>query len=294
MLDYNPAAVNHRHQLARELGTTDPVVARILREHQVELRGRSEAQRAWLAVAKPNRPEIAAAFLAGRSVLGLARDWHCSRQVILRVLRLNGLSPRSRSEAETLKWRMMREDRRAVERQLGSAWRTSRGKAASHVSAMKSRRSRREAGFLGLLGRYEGELAEALIRAGVPFVQQFRIACPRARKWGRSFYQVDLASHKLRVAVEIEGSWAMNPRGSLRAERLEHILNSGFSVLALVIPPRRTPVSIEALAHHVIAFSKIAGRNDTVRGQYGMIDRHGHPMTFPGFELDGFARVRGF
>ena len=56
---------------------------------------------------------------------------------VLRLLTEHGVPLRGRSDAERLKWQVMRQDRTLVERQLSAAWQASRARTDSEEVKIK-------------------------------------------------------------------------------------------------------------------------------------------------------------
>jgi len=146
-----------------------------------------------------------------------------------------------------------------------------------------------------MIGNYELTLRDELLARGQSFVHQHTIRyAPQDGRRSKGTYQVDLADTAKRIAIEIQAGALQQRRSSTRRKRVEYLLNAGWRILFLIVPPRRTPISISHLADYSIAFTQRCCRDKSPHGQYGMIDRYGEPVSPLGLNLDGLSRVEGF
>jgi len=222
-------------------------------------------------------------YEAGTSLNQLSKETGHSRPAILRLLTDRGIPTRGRSEAESLKWSRLKRDRSAVERQLSAAWEASRGRVDSEASKAK-----RATGFFRNRsrgsGRYELRLWGILeISSNSPVQWQYPVGP----------YNIDLAICETRVAVEFQRDKHRAPTSSIRADRLEYLMDRGWALLAVYVPQHTEP-GLLALAKQIHAFSELVGSDPSLVGQYGMIGRNGEPVTPERFDFPDRPRIPGF
>jgi very-short-patch-repair endonuclease len=225
-----------------------------------------------------NRDDLLQRYTGGESAKSLAGSMGVSRSVLYRLLREAGIEGRGRSDAERLKWAANKLDRSYVERMLSRAWKASTGRVDSFESKV-----RRASGFErapSRIGLYEREVL-ALIPSD--FKPQVAIGP----------FNADIASEERRIAVEIQSANHARPTSSIRPDRLEYILDAGWSVLVVFVR-QHTTLNIERAAEQVIAFADVACRNPAARGEYGMIDGNAKPFTPKRPNLPRRPRVEGF
>lgn len=220
----------------------------------------------------PNLDDLIERYVGGVSLKQLGDESGVSRSALARRFRQHGVEIRGQSEAERLKWQVA--DRRTVERQLSAAWTARRGSVDSMET--KIRRARTMGARLHRVGKFEHELAE-LLRG----VQQ-RAVGP---------YNVDVALRRGRVAVEIQSTNGFPIRLYVHRERTEYLLDAGWHVLYVM---HRGTFALKAVAEQVRAFAKLARRDESGRGQYGMIRGDGKPATGSRQNFNGLSRVPGF
>ena len=223
-------------------------------------------------------------YSEGTSCKQLADQFGVDRSTILSRLISAGVQPRNRSEAERLKWSLMRHDRGLVERQCASAWDAAK-RANADEPALASRSIWRErTGFTPYRqeGRFERLLINRLRRTGHTIIPQ--------KSCGR--YNIDLAFDAFPVAVEICCSAFHR---TLRAERTEYILDRGWSVLFIWRPTKgRVPFRVDLMAEQTVAFLNQTRRHPSTQGQYGMIRCDGEFASPRGHDHFDATRVPGF
>src|SRR3989304_1621093 len=266
-------------QIADEFGVSVMTLYVILRDNNIPLRDKST---------RPNRrrafpvDKMISRFLAGESVKALADSFSVSRATISLHLRERDIPIRGRSEAERLKWTKIHKSRRLIERQCSGAWKAARAREHS----LSERISRAKTCHIRLtrIGRYEDEIFRALCNAGFSVSRQHPL--------GR--YNLDLAINEPRIAVEVSIGCSFK-HSSVRRERLEYILDQGWSVFAVCIPYHtREKARLAVITEKCIAFAEVLRRDKPARSQYGMIGRNGEPVSPGGLDLPRRPRVLGF
>ena len=265
-------------QIARQLSTKPNVVWRRLHDWGI-IGSVPRHGGAW-------RRDIDAAciverYIAGASEKALADEHHISRTLIRARLLAAGVSPRTRTEAERLKWSVMKRDRFLVERQCRGAWAASTGRVVPLHTLRAAARMRAQR--LSHIGRYEDALRIALRRCGMVAIPQYVVGP----------YNLDLAIRPARVAVEILTAY-INIAKSAAAHRIHYLFDHGWSVLILWCPARQGAPKADTLAQHVITFMEATSRNPAVRRQYGVIRGDGQPVPASRFQRYDGTRVEGF
>lgn len=256
----------------------------------------------------PNLDHLIDRYRSGVSMKQLSNESGIGRNVLTRRFRLHGVKVRGRTEAEILKWRAIKDDPGGVERRLGRAWEASRGRPVSLETRIAQARTRQER--LGNTSPQEFALASALRDRGHGLTHQFAVGP----------YNLDLAHRALRVAVEVEDGCSVNAWGSLRRQRMEHLLNRCWSV---IIVSRRAPdpangwtrererltdgtfapedgrsprpdFAFGLIADKLVAFFESLRGNPAAHGQYGVIGREAHPVPVSRRYLERWTRVEGF
>lgn len=193
-------------------------------------------------------------YQAGESVNKLAKEHGCCRDAITRVLRINGIASRGRSEAERIKWQSIKATPEGIARQLGAAWQACAAKDdvleadifARYQNTLIStrtlaaeygqthgnvRRIMRKHGLSstrigerqssanqrpnGPISSHEQPIFDALCVAGYRPIQQYAIGASN----------VDMAFPVDRIAVEVERRY-VNDSHSMSRERIEAIIGA--------------------------------------------------------------------
>jgi len=222
-------------------------------------------------------------YESGVSMKTLSDTLGISRDALTRQFRKRGVRIRGRSEAERLKWESIRRSgRAAVVRQCSSAWEARRGQTVALSTKIQQARTR----YIRLnrcRGAYEDEISAALLEMGYSVAQQFPVGP----------YNLDLAMTPDPVAVEIQSSNHRRSGSSIRQDRIEEILDSGFAVL-IVYVPNRASLAVEATCDKIAAFTDLVREEPSIVGQYGMIGSDAQPFTPRRFDLPDRPRIPGF
>lgn len=236
-------------------------------------------------------------YEAGEGVYQLAPELHVKPSRLKRLLKEAGVHIRSRSEARQMEWKLIdasgrREEEVALRLSVSHArrvgmkfpmkWRINMAKARAGSTWGPSR------------PYHEREIVGELDARGVAVSYQHPIGP----------YLVDFALNERAVAVEIQrANWTLNvvPRRTLHKERLEYILNDGWSLLVVYCPPlrrRNRTIVVErfdrvAVADKILALLDKPGVFPPGGGQYGVIDGHAQPAPIVRLDLDGWPVIPG-
>lgn len=240
-------------RIATKYGVDIGTVIKFLRDHGFDTRRRNEIEK------RTTDAKVVKKYIKGASENRISIDLGVSRTAVRRALERTNTPIRGSSDAEKAKWKSKVGDRGHVEKQCGEAWKTRTGP----------------------IGKHEREIVECIKRQGVDASPQFRIAP----------YNVDFAIESCRVAVEVQRS--RMGTGSMRSDRLKHILDAGWSIL-IVWTPKAKAIDCERAAERCIAFAEIASQNQSSRGCYGVIDGNGESASPRSFKFNDGTRVPGF
>lgn len=207
-------------------------------------------------------------YASGESVNALAEKFGFSRPTITRYLKGAGVTLRSASEQERIKWERMTPDAR--KRQVEAAHAASRGVPKTIESLEKSARTRQERVLHSSPG--EVELQAMLAARGVETIRQQAIGP----------YNCDLGAEP--VAVEIfGGNWHWHGKHLRRTpERLRYLLDRGWHVLMVLNAPGIGWGLTEKMGDYVAAYIEGARRNPTALREYRVVRGAGETLASGG------------
>ena len=229
----------------------------------------------------PNLDDLVRRYQSGESMNQLAPEAGVDRGTLRSRMVEHGVEIRGRSAAEREWWRRNKGDRSIVERKLSAAWVARRG---SHDPVERMiRRAKTMYERQVRIGRGEAPVASALREAGFAVAHQFPVGP----------YNLDIAIRECSVSVEIQIGNLRKANGSGGRERIEYILDAGWSVLVAYASAWKR-FDLVAVSQQVVAFANLASRDPSTRGQYGMIWGDGKPYSPKGFDFPRRPRVPGF
>ena len=217
-------------------------------------------------------------YNAGESLSELAEEAGVDRQLVRYHLRKRGVPLRSVGDAVRLATSQLSEDERFAKsahlRGLADGRELSDSFLADRAVTRHDRQTH--------ITPKEEFVVGHLRAAEIPVLQQFPLGG----------YNLDIALEKLRIAVEIEGSgWGEGRKAKAYLERMEYILDQGWCVLFVICSEEAITA---AVVDKIIAWFKIAGPDETGRGQYGVIRSDGKPTSIRRADLKHLTRVHGF
>lgn len=218
-------------------------------------------------------------YLSGESVNQLAVQFGVGRPTIIRRLQSRDIQPRGSSEAERLKWQRII-DPQARKAQVSGAHEARRGQV--DAPEVKARRAATWFRKQQHIWPAETQLAEALRTVGV--------CVDLAKNIGP--YNVDLALNGKLIAVEIDSHPVRDRGAGPRLDRLEYLLNQGWSVL--LIYTKSVPLTFPGVTQKVLTYLQTTSLNESGRGQYGVIRGDGEATAIPGLNLHSLPAVEGF
>lgn len=233
--------------------------------------------------------DAAKRYQAGEPLHQLARQLHVSPRTLLRRLKDAGIEIRSQADAMRLNWAKVPADSKADRlRNFAGSQRGIRRAMASKIKQADSTRGQ-------IRGRdvpkHEVELLRCLSAIGVYGLHQHPIGP----------YTVDIAFEERSIAIEVQrGHWGLNmkPGRTLHVQRLEYILDAGWSLLVVYCPPLRKSRNGQtglirerfnggAVAYKLLALLNVPGTFPPGGGQYGVIDGYGQPAPIVRLNLHG-------
>lgn len=312
-------------EMLKREGFSQIVFNRLLREFGVDKIARVDMYKivgSRLKKRKVKVPEaqISAEYADGASELALSKKYGVSRSAIKTTLRRTGTKRRTASEAETIKWKAIKQSKDGIVRQCSAAWVACKAKGEERKnlvleSAKKSlstaqimhdaKCSRpnvkriirngcivRDIGIVQAAGReftrsgafvssYEIPLLECLTRYGVNAVHQQAIGT----------CNIDIGIPDSRIAVEVERRYFSESK-SLRRERVENIISAGWRII-VVYDPMCNGIAYDTVAKNIATVSKLVSLNPSIHGKYGVIRGHGKYSARPSFDLYGLPRIFG-
>lgn len=210
-------------------------------------------------------------YLAGESENAIAKSLGVDRSAIKPRLIKAGVKRRGRSEAELLKWSKLSIDARR--RQTASANRAARGRVRGFPELRKQAHARQMG---GAQSTYELQLINLLLDLGVDVVPQQAIGP----------YNCDLGIYP--VAVEVfGGGWHFSGRHLARTpKRIRYLMDRGWSILMIVVDPRRNQIITGITASDVHSYVKLMRGQPPPSPEYRVVRSTGETMTKGSFDDD--------
>ena len=246
------ALITHAHELvsagstvkdaAAEIGISADVLSKKLRARGVAIR-----RNGW---APPNRKElpedlIIQRYLAGESILALAKSFDVARGVIVDRLKTKGCDIRGGSEANLLRMGRLSSD---AKRSLVSKARAVR--ATNLVNAAAANGESRA------IGIGENEIAAALVALGYDVVRQQIV----------DDYLIDIAIGDIAVEIKSKAAFTLSGIGGLK--RTKHLFERGKRLVVVTIDDK---VCIIERLNEIVALVDFTCRHPAPLGEYWMV-----------------------
>lgn len=214
-------------------------------------------------------------YLSGKSINTLSQMFDCSRPLIDRRLRENGISIRSRSESELLKWSQMTNEQRMYQTQAAQHQR--RGQIDS--KEVKEQRAITRANMILHTSEKEFYFADLLKQRNIPVIHQFAIGP----------YNCDLTSGT--IAMEIQGNCPRTGRYIERqGKRTHYILHKGFNMLFICAD--RNGIIGNGAADYVLSYFQQTSRDKSLFRQYRVIGSTGKLIATGTLQDDDWTVVQ--
>lgn len=249
-------------EASAEVGITTGTLTRELRARGIESRSRRI----------PVPGDAVARYLAGESVLALAKSYEVDRAVVGRWLTESGVEARDRSEASRVSAAGAAPEERRQRAAAANA--AARGRTASTEELAKRARTREQRG--GYDSEGEKLIANLLVERGERPRPQVAVGP----------YNVDLCIGDIAVEV-LGGQW--HRYKAIHRERTEHVLDRGFH-LVFIWNTSTYPMSVAA-ADYVVAFAEETRRDPPPIGQYRVIRGDGEEVARGSAKDNRLARI---
>lgn len=199
--------------------------------------------------------EVVSMYQGGESENAIAKHFKTSRTVIRKRIIDVGISPRTQSEAEKLKWSKMTEEQRI--KQTKNAHNAVRGSIQPDSVKIATAITREKIKHGCFIGIGEVEFSEILSHNKISFRHQKAI----------KFYNVDFAIGNIAVELTVDRTRysSFNPREIKRAEDL---LKCGYHVLAIQFTDVQTLINC---SNDIIRFINEMQRLDASISEYWVI-----------------------
>lgn len=210
---------------AEQVGVSYPVLCSKLKNMGVKSCKRSGNNRIDIPV-----DEIKSMYESGESENAISKHLGISRAVIRKGIIRAGITPRTQSEAEKLKWSKMSNEARS--NQVKYAHDACRGKPRSFSAKCALASARQKIKYDFLIGLGEIEFSELLSDRGFDFIAQKAV----------DTYNVDFAIGN--IAVELTADMGRYRRNNIKEnDRVKYLTKRGYSVLAIELDSVRTLVN---------------------------------------------------
>lgn len=194
---------------------------------------------------------IISEYLSGKSIKALAADIGHSRQVVYRVLRNAGITPRNRSESMYV--RMSQTSPEERQRLSAAAHEAKRGYVNSPETRHKMALARNKR-----VGVFEQEFIDALTNAGIETTPQQPFLA----------YNLDIGCGNVAVEIEVgHGNVVYQPKFH---KRTMECLEGGMNLIYVAIPKKGLTIT-NACYEQVISLVKSCRRNPPERCQYWVV-----------------------
>lgn len=210
-------------------------------------------------------------YVAGESELSIARSYGANRESIQRRLRKAGVTRRSGSEANLLRMGRMTADERRANAAAANA--AARNRVVSDAERARRAQTVYDSGTTRWVSPYEVQLTGMLQQRGVECKPQFPV--------GK--YNIDIACGS--VAVEVHRHSGQPHRRPILRERIEYLINNGWSVMYVWVSPHPTSTFCtitDDCADKVTAFVEESNRSPSARGQYRVVRGSGDDVPVGG------------
>ncbi|MET0626587.1 MAG: hypothetical protein ABW250_26870 [Pyrinomonadaceae bacterium] len=249
-----------------------------------------------------NPEAIIRRYQTGESILSLSRELGFSRPAISRWLARQGIELRSASEQEGIKWKQIKKNPEAVERQLKAAWTAAAGRGYHMQPAAKLKRA--QTCYRNKSHVHTGEEAVGAAIADEGFAIEYQ--------YPAGFYLIDVAIPDSHIAVEVFASNWKPRHAEALTKRTSYLLDEGWLVLfvfiwrkgfgllrqrnredktfapAIRLQPWFDP---QKVASKVADLSQRIERREKLHGRFGIISGNGCEIPTPRGHLVDLPRV---
>ena len=222
----------------------------------------------------PNLDNLINRYLAGETEQKLAREVGIDRGVLRRNLIKSGITPRTMSQAISLRMSQMSiENRHAIT-------------ANAHIAAKGRHAPIEELEARAIVRQNSCSTQSPTERKFINLIRKKGITVTPQKACGK--YNIDIAIESDSIAVEIYGgSWHATGRAAFRdKKRIPYLLDAGWHLVIVWVDNARYPLTIKAI-NYIIALMQSIRLNEPLWREYHMIRGDGQLMTFPSFQFNG-------
>lgn len=224
----------------------------------------------------PNLDDFLRRYTAGESENKLAKEIGISRPTFRKRLIDAGITPRTQSESERIKWQNMTTGQR--ERQVMAAHKASKGRMVP-FSELCLRARMREGNIHYNVSPDEIILADWLSDIGINTICNYAVGP----------YNCDLGTFP--IIVEIwGGNWHPKP---IDIKRTKYILDAGYWLLYIDVDERRGYPLMRNVTEYIVTLLETSRRYPTMTRQYWMIRGNGE-LIFKRFNGDDISLIPPF
>ena len=268
-------------EVGRKMGVSGNTVGRRMDAAGLKRRSHGVSTALRYAHGTPDLDPFFERYKAGEGRIALAREAGVGGDRFLRLMREAGIPIRDLRGAVAMRYtRMSKSEREGVTQAANTA---KRGKRANPESL--ARRALTMEATLQLASRADLILAVWLAQRGVEFTPQKAVGP----------YNVDIAVHEPRVAVEVDGFHhapelrRLSRSRSTPAERREYLFDRGWRLIE-VRPPMSTRENLSPLcADHIVALLEEARADEPSWGEYCVVGGDGELCPGDGTNGDDIA-----
>ena len=252
-------------EVSEKLGVSKAFVYKTLKAHNVKIRPRLHVQLA---------DQIITPYTSGESENSIAKRLGVSRKVVFDALMNAGISRRTQSEAETVKWSFMDADKRAA--QVAAAHSASKKLPRSKRVEILEKCARMKEQTGSKIGHLESEFFEAFKMRGFDVAQQV----------ATGIYNLDLSIWN--TAIEIHANTAHPHSHPFYLRRIMYLLERGMDVVYIKCIGK---IDIDRAADQVGKLVNFSKRNKSTIRHYWMVRGSGELVACRGFDGNELATV---
>lgn len=219
-----------------------------------------------------DQKSIIKSFNSGVSVYAIARKYSVDRNVIYRILRINGIKRRNSSEAQKLRYNKTNiKYRQNLTKNANEAIRN-KPKEFHHIISLKQAIAKEKS--LSKVGQFELDIIKYLERKGFDPIPQKAL----------TVYNIDIAIGNIAIEIHVNSG---NPHNMLYyRKRIINILKSGWDVIYIKITKRGLN---KAGLNQLISLINLTSSYPSKIRKYWMIRGTGEIMTIGSFDGYNFA-----
>lgn len=256
--------------IARKFNVEHRAIKRTLIENNVVLRK--------VGIDKIDIPGLLSDYVSGVSVNELAKRCRITGKDIKSLIIDNGVTIRTRSQAEKIKWSLMSDSARA--NQVKACHEAGKGREVTIQESMKRAKGRERAGYTNSI--HEQRFFDLMANRNIALIPQ--TAC--------NVYNIDFTIGT--VAVEIHGGhWHSYGRHkTVFAKRTKKLIDSGYTVIILNVTATH-PLS-DSVADYMADLIQESRRNKPQFGKHRVVWGAGEYVTAFGLDSIDNALVSPF